>query len=622
MKEERKSWLARKLERMEQSGGLFNSPLIRLLIHETWFRVAFVLLCVLLIFLALFLPKIWPNTPKDFKVYIAVSGLDHMQAWSLKRSALKAMAEGRDEDAAQAWREAINNTPGTPDLSRGMLQFLLKTDKQKEMMGFAYARSQWLLELTGTNAADVALVSKVYAKYQYYDLLVNMLEPRKNNLTPEQEASFLKGLFSCSRLEEFTNRLARIDRSKITDPDLPLYEAAYQAGWGSEEVAAAGRNRLLEAQKELSQRILATRLLLVVNRKHEDLEGIKQLLQQLGEWRADTAVDHVNYWDLLEAKGQRDAAIEMAKNYNYPPQAPSELIRLAEGYLQLGLEDLAKNALKLYANNFGQAEDIWRIYASILVKQKQWDELLALATQIRRQPMVQSPLSVFSYYLDGIAFHELNRTNDASTAFTRIGEYVFTNRTRTITYAEKALHLGYPEPAQLILRNHNEEADKTLKYWRLLMQAAYELKQPAQMLEAAGKYLMLQPTNPAAMNNYAATLLSLRAKPEDALQITTSLLSQAPDSTPARINHCLALLLNQRTSDAKALLLTIDPLSLSDDEVQAYNQAWLEVHFNFEQWDEVRQDLKKVDRSKMWPAQLKLLEEAQKRAETNAVPSA
>ncbi len=621
MNEDYRSWLARKLERWEQSGGMFNSPLIRLLISETWFRVAFAGICLLLVFLALFLPKIWSNTPKDFSKTILVSGLDHLQAWSLKRAAIKAMAEGRDDDALQAWREALANTPGNPDISRGMLRFLLKTDKTKEMMGHAYSRSEWLLELTRTNLADVELVAKIYEKYKFYDSLLQLLDPLKDQLSPEQEAGYLKALFSTGRLKQFAERLVKTGREKFSDSELPLYEAAYQAGWGPETESEAAKNRLVTAQKDMSSRVLATRLLLVISRKNNDLANVEPLIQQLSEWRADTAIDHVDYWELMESAGRREQAVELAKNYPYPPKSASELIRLSEGYLHFGLDDLAEDTLKRFADKFGYSDKVWRIYSEVLIKKKRWDDVLSLATQIRRQPMVGQTLSVFSYYLDGVAQNALRNKDKAQQAFQRLAECNFTNRFLTLDFSTKALQLGYPEEAQLILHNHRQDLEQAPSFWLLMLKIAYQLKQPEQMLEAATKSWQLDRTNRLVMNNYAATLLTLRAKPEEAMQVTTSLLSEHPDSTIAQLNHCLALLLNQRTSEAKNLLLRIDPLTLNDEEHRAYQQAWLEIRVNLEQWDDARESLKNADRSQLLAPQIKWLEEAERKLGTNAPPA-
>src|SRR5437764_521365 len=103
---------------------LENFPLLRQLVFEFWFRLVFLAFLLGAVFLALFLPKMWTVSPPGFKPVIKVSGLDLVQAWSLKRSALKAAAAGKNEDAAYAWQAAIANDAADPDLYRGSLRHL------------------------------------------------------------------------------------------------------------------------------------------------------------------------------------------------------------------------------------------------------------------------------------------------------------------------------------------------------------------------------------------------------------------------------------------------------------------------------------------------------------------
>src|SRR5258707_10175088 len=88
-----KEKLAQKLE---------NFPLLRQLVFEFWFRLVFLVFLLGAVFLALFLPKMWTVSPPGFKPVLKVSGLDLVQAWSLKRSAVKAAASGKNKDAASA----------------------------------------------------------------------------------------------------------------------------------------------------------------------------------------------------------------------------------------------------------------------------------------------------------------------------------------------------------------------------------------------------------------------------------------------------------------------------------------------------------------------------------------
>lgn len=620
-----RSWLARKLERWNLSDRFANSSLLRLLINETWFRVAFLGMVSLVVFLALFLPKMWLNTPEDFKVHIRRSGLDHVQAWALKRAALKAAAEGRSDDAMQAWRGAVANTPGNPDLSRGMLQFILDSERNSTNLGPAFYRSGWLLELTKTNRADVDLVAKVYDKFQLWDSLLALLAPFEKDLNPAQEGFYLKALFNKGNVEDFVKRLATIDRHKVHDPELPLYEAAYLAAWGPEEKRADGQKILADAQNDLDKRVLACRLELVVSRRLGDPAAFERNLTRLNEWRADTAIDQVDFWRFLTSLGQSDRASALAKSYGYPPASASETVRLAEGYDELGLEDKALQLLKQFAPKYGYADAVWSVYANLLIRKHLWEDLLNIAGLIRRQPMVSGSLSAYSYFLDGQAQAASKRTAMAELAFQRLAEYPLTNAPMVMTYALNVLRFGFAEQARALLANHNHEPAlvNNPRYWALAFEAAYALKLPPQMLEAASKTYELMPTNEVFMNLYAATLIALREKPQEAMSLTSRLIERkGPLTSGPIINHCLALLQNQHTADARDLLLAIDPLSLSEEAAQAYCQAWFEVYVNLQQWDMARKYAAKLDRKRMLPPQLKWLEETERHFPANPKPDA
>ena len=89
-------------------------PLARLLIFSFWFRLIFAGFLLFLVFLALFLPRIWRTTPPGFLPVIKISGLDMAQAWSLRRSALRSTKAGDLDQATYAWQAAVARNPANP----------------------------------------------------------------------------------------------------------------------------------------------------------------------------------------------------------------------------------------------------------------------------------------------------------------------------------------------------------------------------------------------------------------------------------------------------------------------------------------------------------------------------
>ena len=155
-------------------------------------------------------------------------------------------------------------------------------------------------------------------------------------------------------------------------------------------------------------------------------------------------------------------------------------------------------------------------------------------------------------------------------------------------------------------------------YWPEVFQAAYELKQAELLRTAAGKALALRPANPVFVNNYAAALLILRERPEEAIKHTLQLVSQYPDSMVTRINHAVALVQNGRTQEAEAILAKVDAGRLSARELASFYLAWFEVYFNLGQYDRASQAKVRVDSQYLFPAQIQWLEEMQRKIRARA----
>ncbi len=223
---------------------LLEYPLLRLLLFERWFRVAFAGLALLLVFLALFLPKIWRASDPDFRPVIKVSGLDLMQAWSLRRTAEKALAAGNFDEASYAWQSALANNRADPDLVRGALRTILKDPKRAQRSNQAAQEAFWLLKLTGTNIADLELASQVLAEFNFYEAILPLIEPRRDQLTPSLAAIYLKGLFNQGAMAAFDARWVELVDKVKDNAELVLFRAAYLAGWGPPGTIAEGRQRL------------------------------------------------------------------------------------------------------------------------------------------------------------------------------------------------------------------------------------------------------------------------------------------------------------------------------------------------------------------------------------------
>src|SRR5436853_6723305 len=101
------------------------NSLICLVLYERWFRVFFFGMLLLAPLLLLFILPVWRVSPADFQPPVKISGLDLVQASSLRRTAIKQAALGKFEEAFQSWRVAVANNPADPEFIRGSLRHLM-----------------------------------------------------------------------------------------------------------------------------------------------------------------------------------------------------------------------------------------------------------------------------------------------------------------------------------------------------------------------------------------------------------------------------------------------------------------------------------------------------------------
>jgi len=158
-------------------------------------------------------------------------------------------------------------------------------------------------------------------------------------------------------------------------------------------------------------------------------------------------------------------------------------------------------------------------------------------------------------------------------------------------------------------QDFGEKAD----YWRVLLGAAYQFKYPDLMSNSAAAGYRLQPENVVCANNYAATLLVQRDRPEQAVSLTLQILNRFPDSNGAKLNHALALLLNLREAEAEAVLKSVVPENLSAEEANAFYLGMFELYSNQRHYDQAWEASDRITAKRLFPNQLKWLEEMRQR---------
>jgi tetratricopeptide (TPR) repeat protein len=595
-----------------------QNRLLSLLLYEPWFAVAIACFLLLLIFPAFFLPKIWITSPKGFVPIVKVSGLDLAQAWSLKRSALKATEAGQFDHAYYAWQAAIIHNPADPELSRGALRTFLKDERKSEQGRDALRQALWLLKLTGTNLVDLELASKVFVRQGHLDLLLSLLEPRKDQLTCALRSCYLKSLFDRGRITAFRAFWKHDSSDASADPELLLYHSAYLAGWGPGETRMPARRELESALETPALRVLAGRLQLAVYAHVKDADRYRDALRRLEEFQADTLLYRIGYWRLLLLSGRKTEAVQLAAACPDSPATILEAIPLAELYIDLGWRDRALNLLKGLASSLGNEPNFWIFYAIKLSEAKCWEELRRVALQIRAHDTAGNRLRAYSYFLEGRAEFALRRRFFADTAFQKLEEWDVGDPNLGLHIAAQLAELGYAALARDLLQKMEKDFCEDAKYWTLLFKTADDLKQVDLMFSASKRAFQLLPQDPVAINNYAATLIISRQNQEELIELTLRLFSENPRSPVAAVNHGAALLLNQRPRDAEGLLREVNTSKLTRSQTAHYHLDLFELHVGLQQYDRAWAIGNLIDATHLYPTQRRWLEQTRRELATRA----
>jgi len=640
-KQERRARLFARLE---------NYPLLRMLVAERWFRLGFTAFVLVLIFMALFLPRIWKVTPSGFKPVVRVRGLHFAQAWSLKRTARKAMAAGNYAKSDYAWRAAISRNPGDTDALRGYMENFLGRGRlgSKELSGMI-SYGTWLLRLDQTNRVDAELFARVCDRNRLYDVVVYFLGPMKERLSPAGEAALLRALFHSGQIQSFVALWEKAPREVRAAPDMALYWAAYLSGWGPADRIEEGQKVLEAALQRPAEQVLASRLELAVKAHVDDAQGYSTALERLKKAGEDTVAEHVTYWRLLATGGRKEDARALARscvraitavsegqnaqaearqsgeqkggeerqdlsrsNIREPGSA-GELLRLVRVSEELGLQEEAIQLLQMQALRFGYSEEVWITQGDLLITSKRWKDLRELATQIRQESGVRDALEGYSFYLQGRAELGLERTGLAEEALEQVRRLLIPNFNLAVATARSLTQLGYPEVARDVLLNVEKAGASAPAFWQTLFFVAYRLRDSDLLLRSGARLAELRPDDMVAANNYAAALLVVRERPEEATKLTMQVLNRSPNATASLINRSLALLLGGRTDEAAEILRGVAPDRLSLEEATSYHLALFEIQFKRGQYRQAWETSDRLDPKQLFPVQIRWLDDCKKK---------
>ncbi|MFM7815865.1 MAG: tetratricopeptide repeat protein [Verrucomicrobiota bacterium] len=593
---------------------LRRSSLLRQLINDRYFRFGLALVTLLVASTAILLPKGFRSTPEGFLPVIHVALLDKIQARSLSKSARSSETAGQMDAAILGWQLAVANDPGDPALSRGLVSLIARQpvpDKRHLRSGASHAL--WLLRLTRTNRDDLDLAARLFSLYGQDSYVASLLRPIETNLTPVQAREYLKSQFHLGYMDAFGTTWDRYRKDVENAPDMPLYRAAWEAGWGLAETLHPGAGRLAEGRRNPTTTVLANRLTLSVAFSRADIHGYEQSLAAIVDRHADRVSDHLNHWRLLVNAGQRERAAELAQRYSNPPDSPSDALQMTDLYLELGLTSFAADFLEKQVARFDFNPEIWQRQADLLIQLKRWDDLRALAIGLRAMERISPDLNSYAWMLQGIAELQVGKTGPAETAFARCVDFPPNNPLTSYRMAQLLNRHGQHTHATALLRKLEKEFGGLAQYWFQVVSAAYQARQFEVMRQAAAKGYELATNNPIFINNYAAALLIERTNAPLAIELTLRQLGKDPNSRAAQINHALALLQNGRLDDAAEQLDRIDRRGLESSYRTQLQLGYFELNARRGNAPAALAAYQEIEPRFLMPPQARWVEETQKR---------
>lgn len=537
--------------------------LLHILFYDRAFRWLAVVGILLFGGMAVIWPRIFVTSPEGFYPVIRVNGIDLLKARSLRKAAQAAEAAGRNAEAIQTWMAALSSNEADPELNRGLLK-ALAAQKTPDLVWLKLVNrsSDWLLQLAGTNHSDLEIAARANAVYGQWDWIISRVgatnAPRTDVTTPV----LLAALFEKGQVARFAEEWAAHGAQAAGNRDAALYHAAWQAGWGPADQYRGALERLEAAAQVPESQDLALRMLMRVAFQQVDLASYERNFARLRDLHGDRLRHHVRHWHLLLLSGQRQRALDAAGGFGELPATVEEadlyVTTLAELKLAKPIVEFARTKLK----DFAASPLLWVRTAAALMQVEDWDELRALAVELRQQDLLSPVLGNYSWFLEGLGEHKLGRRPRAESGFDRYLERPATDPALNFQAAVLLGREGYPERATRLLRTLETAAGNAPDLWAQLQRSAYESRDVEVLVEASRRLFELRPNDPQVANNYAASLLLTGDRKAEAVQVTLDVLNRQPASVAARINRAQALIQIGRAEEAGPLLTSLEAANL------------------------------------------------------------
>jgi hypothetical protein len=575
----------------------------RLLLLDGRFVAAILALAAFAPGMASIVFKVWRVTNDPLPV-IRISGVDWIEAASLKSAARSAEGGGESAKALHNWNAALAANPADLGALRGVFLLVIRHPEVLQGAGDRLWQSAlWLLALSRTNDADVSLTVAALARARMDEGALRLGDQSEARLDDRAGAELAMARFRAGWPEGFIALWNARPEAFAKNPAAAIYHAGWMAGWGSSTNLLEGRRNLESAKLSPDPETAATghRVALMVDFADLNLASYREELAWLVDHRRDGVEDHVNLWRLLAAHGRRVEAAALASKLVRSPETPMELVHLAGALADLGLEGEAVRRIEGGLKRHQEHPGVWVALARVKLKMGRWDEVSALAVDIRSAPQqVRSQLEGFSYFLAGAAKAAKGLREAAGPDMAQAAGRAW-EAELGLECAGRMQSLGFPTQAEALLKQLEGRFSARIDFWFEMTRAAYALQDTNVILMATEKAWTLEPANTRAVNNYAAALLANRRDPQLALKLLVELRDNVGDGAALEINRALALNQIGRLDDAAALLGAVNPMQLPAKSAAAWHFALAENKLMRGAVPEARREFEVADKNFIFP---------------------
>lgn len=588
--------------------GYSQNYLVNLLLRDWKFRVAFCLIGLIIFSLSLLLPKVWKVSPAGYQPISRISGLDYLQAWSLKRRAMHHASEKQFDLAVSSWGACIANRPFDAVSIRESLAIFsqLRNPTLRHVLQVRYY-GQMLTALDGHNIGDLNLIAETLLNMGALPEAAAIFSPPSK--TKDEESLALKSALYLMDDRSIPFEWLELIKQDVSDREstlwavLELYESVRNLNPGGNVPATlldlqnANRfedenasNLFLHLGFQLACRANDLETLLEYQKKIES-RGLIRSWHLLKKWRLQISVDQKNRaWSEI----RHEKALQLLN--------ADQVLELAGIYLDLNKNKACEEMIEKWLSEMPNASSLWVLLGELTIKSGDWDRVRAFAGRIRNEPSMNI-LEGYSWFLEGEGLRRRGNNNRASAAFSKWENLPIQLPALELRMARHARDEGMNELALRRFRILESHFENHLPYWQELFEFAHDQGQIKYLFQAARKLYELYPRSPRHANNYAAVMLALRENPSEAIGFTLSLVKEFPADLISRINHIHALLQNMRFEDARNLLSNIDRNELPDDFIPAFDLAVFELNFRESNLEKAHEVLETLEIDKLLPPQ-------------------